>query len=112
MRRHAMFKRLSILAAGLLVAVSLNGCVGLDFSPDGKQIVAVTVKGLAILNTDGSGLQLLPTGDTGWMPSWSPDGKHILFVKRDNDEGDLMLYDILARKARKIGSAYEAWYGW
>lgn len=107
-----MFKRSSMIAAAILIAVQLGGCIGLDFSPDGKQIVATTVKGLAVLNTDGSGIQLLPEGDKAWMPSWSPDGRHILYIKHENQDGDLMLYDTVTRKVRKIGSDYEPCYGW
>src|SRR5262245_4615517 len=107
-----MIKRLSVVAAGNVFALTLAGCVGLDFSPDGKQIVATTVKGLGILNSDGTSLQLLPEGERAWMPSWSPDGKHILYIKHEAEDGDLMLYNVSTRKVRKIGSNFEPCYGW
>src|ERR1043165_3359878 len=101
-----MTKRLALAFLGFLAAVALPGCIGLEFSPDGKQIVAITAKGLAVMNVDGSGLQVLPEGVSGWMPSWSPDGKNILFVKHEEQEGDLLLYNTATHKVRNIGSNY------
>jgi Tol biopolymer transport system component len=105
-------KRLLGAAASLLGVLLLPGCVGLDFSPDGKQIIASTAKGLAIMNVDGTGLQLVAEGEKSWSPSWSPDGKHILFVKAQDEEGDLFLYDTQTRKSRKLGAEYEPTVGW
>ncbi len=107
-----MKKRLILALLCVLAVVALPGCIGLDFSPDGKQIVATTTRGLAMMNADGSGLQLLPDGEKAGIPSWSPDGKHIIFVKHEEQEGDLMLYDTGTHKFRKIGSGYEPCYGW
>ena len=60
-----MKKRLTLVLLGVLVPFALPGCMGLDFSPDGKQIVAITTKGVAVMNVDGSGLQLLRDGTGG-----------------------------------------------
>lgn len=101
-----------LLALVALLAIFLPGCMGLDFSPDGRQIVTATSKGLAIMNVDGSGLAVLPQADNGSAPNWSPDGKRILYVKQAEQEGDLMLYDIAARKSRKIGQDCYGLTGW
>ena len=63
-------------------------------SPDGKKIVAEAhgdvdgtyVDTLFILNADGSNLKMLTQGDD-YLPSFSPDGKHIVFTRYD-DTGD------------------------
>ncbi|MEG6617270.1 biopolymer transporter Tol [Peptococcaceae bacterium 1198_IL3148] len=83
-----------------------NGCVTIDpqFSPDGKKITFVAAKNLGndvwgfenldslnawvnsrtlyVANADGSNVQALPTAGQGiYQPSWSKDGRHILYVK-------------------------------
>jgi Tol biopolymer transport system component len=54
----------------------------LDYSPDGSKIAFVGVVnktgGLYVVDTDGRSVKLLDKG--GCLPSWSPDGKRIVFV--------------------------------
>ncbi len=107
-----MYRLAILIASALFLILFLPGCVGLDFSPDGRQLVLTTSKGLTIMNSDGTGGVPIPQGEKGWMPNWSPDGKRILFVKHDNRDGDLMSYEVRSRRIRKIGGDYEPLTGW
>lgn len=99
----------------LALPLSLSGCaVGLDFSPDGRSIAAVTTKGLAILSVDGRSRTPVPQGEHGVMPLWSPDGKYILFMtqKDDGNMEGLHLYDVAAGTSTEIGKGYDLPLAW
>ena len=116
-----MKRRLS-LTASLLVLVVTAGCVelpgcgvGVDFSPDGKQIAFTWMSRdglrLAITDSEAKQMRILPQSENPGPPLWSPDGKYLLFTT----DTDLMLYDPAQRSARKIATeivpgAY-AWSG-
>jgi TolB protein len=58
-----------------------------SWSPDGSQIVFSNYHGLATINSDGSGYQLLTENMTGYYylaPAWSHDGEYIAFSAVDN----------------------------
>src|ERR1051326_8543022 len=96
-------RRLCLIAAAFTLSC-LAGCVPLDFSPDGRQLVVDWKDGLAIVNTDGTGYQLIPNGRDGGKPLWSPDGKNILF--KVEGKGDLFVYRVAERRSIKVGSDY------
>lgn len=80
-----------------LLPLMVVGCGGLSFSPDGKQIVCWWLYNgkesrLVIFNADGTHPRLIPNSEEGWSPSWSPNGRYILFAK---DSYRLHLYDLL-----------------
>lgn len=90
------------------------------FSPDGKKIVftvafmgdAKALQQIGIINADGSGYRLLTdTQDFKKSPSFSPDGKRILFARagRENEGGrmrfadyDVYELDIASRKETRL----------
>lgn len=103
-------------AAGLLTALCLlvlPGCL-LDFSPDEKQIVFHTPRGLAFANTDGTGFQLVPGGERGVVPSWSPDGRSLVFAAADEGgkRSELMLYAPTTQRTRGLGGNFTAPIAW
>jgi len=115
-------KRRLSLTASLLVLVVAAGClempgcgVGVDFSPDGKQIAFTWMSRdglrLAITDSEGKQMRILPQSENPGPPLWSPDGKYLLFTT----DTDLVLYDSAQQSARKIATeivpgAY-AWSG-
>jgi Tol biopolymer transport system component len=73
------------------------------FSPDGQKIVYVSDKAdgkgdIWLMNADGSNQQRLTERDEtyDYFPSWSPDGKQVVFCSSPNskygDKGDWALY--------------------
>jgi Tol biopolymer transport system component len=67
---------------GLALAISAqaqtNGTIAYTRAPDGAP--PWPVQDVCIVRTDGSGDRCLTTDGHSHHPSWSPDGKHILFV--------------------------------
>lgn len=105
-----MKRRLS-LTASLLVLVVTAGCVelpgcgvGVDFSPDGKQIAFTWMSRdglrLAITDSGGKQMRILPQSENPGPPLWSPDGKGLLFTT----DTDLVLYDPAQKTVRKIAT--------
>lgn len=90
-------------------------------SPDGEQIVFVSNVGsyedplekwneeLWLVNIDGSGLKRLTTmeGNDHWPPSWSPDGKHIVFSHDipGTREGDIYVIDVESGELTNLSAA-------
>ena len=80
------------------------------WSPDGNKLAMgigqffQTVKGpasadVAIINKDGSGLQLLTDGKGNYgFPSWSPDGKRLVYRASTDSLKGLLIMDIDSRK--------------
>ena len=61
-----------------------NEWLDLDWSPDGSRLALVSGARIYTVNRDGSGMRRLRTGTTGRdsSPSWSPDGRQIVFAAR------------------------------
>ncbi|MCO5297756.1 MAG: hypothetical protein M9921_12945 [Fimbriimonadaceae bacterium] len=82
---------LSRLAAFLLLAGTLVGCAGVDYSPDGKQLAFTWPLGndsrLAVINVDGGGFKYVSSTAT-MIPNWAPDSRRIAFA---NNEGVAVL---------------------
>ncbi len=57
-----------------------------------------------MINTDGTGLNNIsnhPASDR--LPSWSPDGKQLLFCSdRDHSEGEIYVMDIDGKNVRRL----------
>ena len=55
---------------------------GATFSPDGTAIAfADGLRGIAIMNLDGTGISPVGAGIFGFQPAWSPDSTRIAFVQ-------------------------------
>src|SRR5512145_1370483 len=104
--------RSSTVVLGIAVFIALGGCVGLDFSPDGKSAAVTTTAGIAIMPVVGGPRSLIPDSKQGFMPLWSPDGKWILFWRTDGDSEGVYLYDATTRRSRRIGAGWTWPYAW
>ena len=69
------------------------------WSPDGKQIAFVSVRGdhsfITVFDVGGESVRYIsPSADKDSLPRWSPDGKSILFVRQPGDEQKLPLIPV------------------
>jgi Tol biopolymer transport system component len=103
---------LMLLDLGTGALTSLSDAVGLasvadpDWSPDGQRIVVVGADGLDVIRADGRSFKLLPrSGDLfEGRPTFSPDGKLILFVATYSDPDDPSLFGQVPFVERATGS--------
>lgn len=75
-----------------------------DWSPEGSQLVFVSVEGLWIMNADGSETAPLPPtpGGEPTGPVWSPDGSQIAFVDLHRDQSQVFVMNTDGSDARPI----------
>jgi Tol biopolymer transport system component len=67
------------------------------------------------IRTDGTGLAALTQGDvSNGMPSWSPDGKHVVYRVAKGTTRQLYILDVATNKSRKLetGSNYDTFPTW
>lgn len=100
------------VASILLLSILSSGCV--DFSPDGRQLVltwftGIDKPGLVMVHTDDTGFQPVPGGEGGNLPSWSPDGKYILFATAPST---ISLYDVEKHRTRILGANLQPPFAW
>lgn len=95
-----------------LFAASLGGCVnrpGFDFSPDASRLVVPTGDPSHLtLVSPGQKTARLPGTEGGLWPSWSPDGRHLLFGTNDG----LKLYDLDQRRVTRPLPGVDAPASW
>jgi Tol biopolymer transport system component len=61
-----------------------RGCEQPAWSPSGRLLALACARGLFIVNSDGSGLRQVTSNDDG-LPSFSPSGKRIVFLRNNDD---------------------------
>jgi Tol biopolymer transport system component len=90
-----------------------RGFAGVDWSPDGTQLVTYSGNGIAVVGQNGGGFaQLAPTNASaiqGRGLSWSPDGKEILYNGTHNTGGgpvgpDVWVFNIATGASRILAS--------
>ena len=75
---------MNVDGSGLTDLTPSGGGAAPAWSPDGAKIAFGTFSvGISVMNTDGTGLSQISSGDDGW-PAWSPDGTKIAFDRFDN----------------------------
>lgn len=86
------------------------------WSPKGDKIVFAlgrffqTIKGpaladIAIINSDGTGLKIMTKGDGNYaFPSWSPDGRRVVFRASNKDLKGLFIVDVETAEIKVLTS--------
>ncbi|MEZ6122503.1 MAG: DUF1583 domain-containing protein [Planctomycetaceae bacterium] len=74
------------------------------FAPDGKRIAFSGAQGMSIMNTDGTGLDVIST--SGWGAQWSPDGQSIAFGDHQRVDGktraNIAIANVKTRQVRHV----------
>jgi len=79
----------------LVAAVSLAGCRRSTFwSPDGSKIALDPPSGLYVFNRRTKKFTTVKTGGAAFNPSWSPDGKSLLYYQISIKDGKLKSLDV------------------
>lgn len=111
-----MSMRIHLTLAIMLLAASTPARAGLDFSPDGRQLVfqwmTESQPGLALINTDGTGFATLPDSAFGRWPKWSPDGNHILFDAGPEGSFQLKVYNVTTQTTRALAENVSGPFAW
>jgi Tol biopolymer transport system component len=105
-----------------------KSAVAAVFSPTGDRIAfglgaffggmvgrPATISNLAVVNADGSGLTLLTTGDVNdGFPSWSPDGRRLVFRSAKAAGKGLRILDVATRQTTVLtdGAAVDNFPAW
>lgn len=85
------------------VAVEAELVANTAFSPSGLQIAFGVADRLEMINLDGTGRRALVTGGVAPTPPvWSPDGRTIAFLSRDEDGYRLKLVDVADGSSRVV----------
>jgi len=106
--------------------VILNGALAPAWSPQGDRIafgIGVFFQGMlgpskadvAMMRAGGTGVQILTDGSGNYgFPSWSPDGRQLVYRAAGNNRNGLFIVDIETRAVRALtsGSGHENFPSW
>jgi TolB protein len=91
------------------LTIGLGDLFAPEISPDGS-LIAFTcnnskqLSAVWVMNRDGSDPHRVfgPTPAEGWDPTWSPDGKQILFASRSNGNAQLFIVNLDGTGLRQV----------
>ena len=70
---------------------------------------------IAVIGVDGGGLRILTKGDANHgLPSWSPDGRHIVYRLASRDRNGLFIMDVRSGAVRSLteGASHDNFPAW
>lgn len=80
-----------------------------DWSPDGTRILFTALEdtyseegGIGLVNSDGSGTQILTAAGQGYAPAWSGDGSEIIFCSQRTGYFEIYLMDSDGNNLKQI----------
>jgi TolB protein len=96
------------------------------WSPDGKRIAAgigrffqgvqgASTADIAVMNMDGKDVRVLTDGSANYgLPSWSPDGRQVVFRLAGKDRNGLVIADVATGALRTLtaGAAHDNFPSW
>jgi len=81
-------------------------CGSPDWSPTSDRIVhVISIDGtfeLALIHVDGTGWQRLTVGGGCENPRWAPDGRHVIFARKESTGRGLMVIDVETGAVRRL----------
>ena len=80
-----------------------------------QSINGPAIANIAVVNSDGTGLKLLTDGSANYgFPSWSPDGRYLVFRTAGKANSDLSIIDVDTREVRSLttGSNHDNFPSW
>ena len=78
-----------------------------------KSIKGPAIGDIAIINSDGSHLEVLTNGSGNYgFPSWSPDGKKLVYRGATDSTLGLFIIDIESKKITRITNDHDNFPGW
>lgn len=80
-----------------------SGPSAVDFSPDGQSLVYSMAGSLWLQKIgDGTAIELTSGPGYDYQPDWSPDGRHIAFVRHDRNALELWQLDLQTRQKQQL----------
>lgn len=80
-----------------------SGPSAVDFSPDGQSLVYSMAGSLWLQKIgDGTAIELTSGPGYDYQPDWSPDGRHIAFVRHDRNALELWQLDLQTRQEQQL----------
>jgi len=78
-------------------------------------VLGASTADIVVMNLDGSGLRILTDGSANFaLPSWSPDGRKLVYRVAGKERNGLLIIDVATRAVTRLtsGSAHDNFPAW